>query len=220
MKYNPSILVKNGQKYAHLTVIEILKVRFGHRVTCKCDCGITITRRYSLIFGHKRLAAINCGDDKCKFRQRFNQGLSKSPEYAAWRHMIQRCYIKSRKDYPRYGGRGIRVCKRWIFSFPAFLKNMGKRPSEIHSLERKNNNGNYTPKNCKWATRIEQARNKRNNCLLTCDGKTATAPEWSEITGLTVAAIKRRRSAGWKDEEIIKTPKLTRPRHREMRLIS
>jgi hypothetical protein len=86
---------------------------------------------------------------------------STSPEYSAWVSMKQRCNNPKHPAYKHYGGRGIRVCVAWAKSFGAFLKDMGCRPNKNLSLERKNNNGNYEPRNCKWATRSEQRRNMR-----------------------------------------------------------
>ena len=85
----------------------------------------------------------------------------RTAEYRIWRHMKSRCLNPKVPCFKYYGGRGIRVCIRWLNSFPNFLADMGRRPSPDLSIERKNNDGNYTPKNCKWATRSEQNKNRQ-----------------------------------------------------------
>lgn len=84
-----------------------------------------------------------------------------TPEYSAYNHMRQRCYNDNNKDFYNYGGRGIKVCSRWLESFDNFYEDMGGRPSPNHSLDRIDVNGNYTPDNCKWSDRTEQNYNQR-----------------------------------------------------------
>jgi len=86
---------------------------------------------------------------------------SQTPEYASWEHMKDRCYNQNCNRYYLYGGRGIKVCERWRNSYVAFLKDMGRKPSHIHSIDRLDTNGNYEPSNCKWSTPKEQANNRR-----------------------------------------------------------
>ncbi len=116
--------------------------------------------------------------------------------YYTWQGMISRCYYPKNIAYHRYGGRGIKVCKRWRDDFLNFLADMGRPPKE-KSLDRLNNDGHYTPKNCRWATREEQGNNCINNRLITFGGVTKTLTQWSADNGLTLHALHKRLSAGW-----------------------
>lgn len=121
-----------------------------------------------------------------------------SPEWLSWKSMKARCLRASHKDYPRYGGRGIGVCNRWINSFENFLADMGHRPSDAHSLDRyPNKDGNYEPGNCRWATRVQQQRNKGNNALIEYNGERCCATEWGERLGIKHDTISHRLKAGW-----------------------
>lgn len=112
-------------------------------------------------------------------------GLSGSPEYSVWCRMKKRCYDEECKDYPNYGGRGIRVCDEWLASFDAFLAHVGPRPTAKHSIDRyPNNDGNYEPGNVRWATRVQQARNMRTNRVIEHGGEKRTMTEWAEVLGI------------------------------------
>lgn len=123
---------------------------------------------------------------------RTTHGASGSPEYVIWTHMKARCFDESDKSYQRYGGRGITVCQRWVNDFPAFYADMGDRPSPLHSIERKNNEGNYEPGNCRWATATEQARNRRSSVLVEHNGQVKTVAEWAEIHGIKPGVLGQR----------------------------
>lgn len=88
---------------------------------------------------------------------------SRRPEYVAWLHMRERCSNPGNSRYARYGGRNIKVCARWLASFGSFYADMGERPSPLYTLERKDNDGNYTPDNCEWATYKKQTDNRGMN---------------------------------------------------------
>ncbi len=131
--------------------------------------------------------------------------LESLPEYGVWQAMRRRCMNPDCRDYPRYGGRGITVCKEWD-SYDVFLSDMGLRPSDDHQIERRDNDRGYSPENCRWATRVEQARNKSNNRRVTARGKRLTLVEWAEVTGLGAATIKKRLDSGWPNELALFTP--------------
>jgi len=132
-------------------------------------------------------------------------GMSKSPTYRIWIALRRRCYVETASGFALYGGRGVRVCARWA-SFENFLSDMGERPSGDHSIDRIDNNGNYEPGNCRWATDTEQARNKRNNVLLTAHGTTKTMAEWTEQSSVTTGAITYRLRTGWSPEDAVSLP--------------
>lgn len=129
-----------------------------------------------------------------------------TPEYQTWIEIKRRCHDSTRHDYPRYGGRGIKVCYEWLISFQAFLNHVGKRPSKNHSLDRINSNRGYEPGNCRWATRKEQGRNKSNNRLITYKNQTLCLSEWCELLGIKRHVIKCRLSLGWTVEKAFETP--------------
>lgn len=114
-----------------------------------------------------------------------------SPEYTAWNMMKQRCYNPKYPHYSYYGGKGITVCERWVTSFENFLEDMGKRPTPLHSLDRKNGELNYCKENCRWATKKEQSQNRKNVVMHTMEGLTMCGFEWSKYFGVTYQALRR-----------------------------
>lgn len=134
----------------------------------------------------------------------------RTPEYRAWNNMLCRCYVPSTRAFARYGGRGIQVCKRWRDSYKAFLSDMGRRPSSKHSLERVDNDGNYEPGNCAWATQSAQNRNKQVNVKIAIDGRTLCATDWAIEVGLPPAVVLKRLRCGWAPEAAVFTPRLKR----------
>lgn len=134
-----------------------------------------------------------------------------SPEFWAWCACRQRCYNTNAPFYTSYGGRGIVVCDRWCdkkHGFKNFLLDMGKRPSDKHSLDRVDNNGNYDPANCRWATSIEQGNNKRNNVFITHNGVSLSIREWASVLGIDAELIRNRRKNGWSTDKILSKRKL------------
>jgi hypothetical protein len=131
--------------------------------------------------------------------------MSNTAEYRAWCHMLHRCNNPKDKAYHNYGGRGITVCEDWL-KFENFYRDMGDRPSEKHSLDRIDNNGNYCKDNCRWATRKEQCNNRRSNRHVCLGGEKKTVMEWSDQFGLSNLTIASRLSRGWGDEDALQSP--------------
>lgn len=138
----------------------------------------------------------------------YKHGMLNTPEYRAWHAMKVRCNNKNAPNYRLYGGRGIRVCESWNGSFETFFSDMGKRPSKYHQLDRIDNDGDYKPENCRWATATQQANNRRSNRLLTVRGKTKTVAEWSREVGVEADTIRKRLASGMSDEEAIESGNL------------
>ena len=122
----------------------------------------------------------------------------------AWGQMIARCYDPDNHKYPSYGGRGIRVCDRWICR-RLFLEDMGDRPEGM-TLNRIDNDGPYSPENCEWASHTAQAQNRRDNRRISFDGKTECLTEWARIYGLNRTTLRKRLDAGWSMEAALKAP--------------
>lgn len=127
-------------------------------------------------------------------------------EYKTWKAMKARCYDKKNISYYNYGARGIKVCKRWLNNYSNFLKDIGRKPTNKHSLDRINTYGDYTPKNCRWATREEQRRNSRNVTPITFNGETRLIIDWSGISGIPQESISGRLRKGWSIEDAIFKP--------------
>jgi hypothetical protein len=132
----------------------------------------------------------------------------KSATYRTWRSMKQRCSRKKDTNNPNYGGRGITVCERWQ-KFDNFLEDMGPKPVGL-TLERRNNNLGYSPENCKWASQVEQANNKRNSRLVEYIGRRITLAQLSKETGIKRTTIDQRLDAGFTTEQAVSMPILTR----------
>jgi hypothetical protein len=123
---------------------------------------------------------------------------------ACWSDMMRRCYNQEARNFCNWGGRGIAVCERW-HEFKNFLADMGEAPAGL-TIDRIDNNGNYDPGNCRWATYKQQLRNRRNNRLITAGGVTKTLAEWAESLGVSEMCIWHRLRVGWDPEAAVTQP--------------
>ena len=214
------ILARNrylGKRFGKLIVTAILKAVDGRHRMChvECDCGATrsLQIRY-LTGGH----STHCGCSDKHTGQPMGghhelHGQSGTPEYHAFMSMLSRCYSPKSSAWFTHGARGIRVCDRWLpdrhggsmtmtEALENFLADMGDRPKGM-TLDRKDNEGHYSPENCRWATPRAQANNRRNTLQLTIRGTTKTFSEWSKGSGIGTSLIRHRLMNGWPAERAL-----------------
>ena len=206
----PSKLTKDmtGQRFTRLLVLSRAPSdKNGNaKWNCLCDCGnTTVSSGFTLRNGEAK----SCGcltTDQLRERAPTHR-MSKSPEYLSWAGMHQRCKNPHSKRWARYGKRGIKVCERWS-SFENFYSDMGSRPSLNYSLERINNDGDYEPENCKWATKSEQNRNHSANHMVTYRGQRVPLVTAIEMagTGIERGTVQSRLGRGWTIEAALETP--------------
>ncbi len=189
-----------GSKIGRWTVIDLLP---KYEARCRCECGtVRIVFIGSLVSNRSK----SCGCLRVETTRARSlvhgesSGRKHSAEYSSWAGMRERCLNPNNGRFSYYGGRGIKVCKRWD-SFNLFVEDMGRKPSKNHSVERINNNGNYEPSNCRWATKLEQCENQRSNRLVTFGGETKTISQWSRLTNINYYTILGRINKGWSSEK-------------------
>jgi hypothetical protein len=205
-----------GQRFGCLTV-----VRRGpnsasgrSRWVCRCDCGVpealkhanNLHRGLGLHCGCKTGVNISAGKIKHGYAMLKRDG-SRHSEYLSWGAMKSRVLNPNDHAYPRYGGRGIGICEEWQSSFEAFLRDMGAKPGPGYSLERRDNNGDYCPANCCWATVPEQLDNRRITVTLEHDGVVKPLAEWARISGVSRNRLAARLRAGWPVDRALSAPR-------------
>lgn len=209
-----------GMKFGRLTVIAFLGKNgrsHSHRWSCRCDCGnLMATFGSSLTCGETQ--SCGCLQRELTVKRNKTHGKTYTPEYIVWTGIKARCCNPKNAAYPDYGGRGIKICVRWAFSFLDFLEDVGPRPGPGFEIDRfPNNDGDYEPGNVRWVKTILNARNKRNNRRITVSGETLCVSEWSERTGIDPKVIYARLSLGWPEDAAVLTPverKYSHPRRK------
>jgi hypothetical protein len=200
-----------GLRYGRLLVIRQMPRNSKFiRWECLCDCG---NYTYPIT---SQLNSNNCRSCGCLQKDKAKEhntrhGMTNTSEFGIWYTMKRRCNDPKVKNYNIYGGRGIKVCNRWMECFENFYEDMGPRPSEEHSIERLDTNGNYCPENCIWGTEEIQSRNRRNNVKVTINGVTKLMIDWAKDYGVDESLVRSRRAKGWSlNETIFTVPKHTR----------
>lgn len=200
-----------GRVFGRLTVLSRApNIKQWTRWSCRCECGTVVdTYSTSLLRGLTQ----SCG---CLQRERtsisgktsnLKHGFYNHPLYGVWDGMMRRCYKPATANYRNYGGRGIAVCDDWHSPEKFVTWGIASGYTKGLSLDRyPDNNGNYEPGNCRWATMKQQLRNKRSNVFLEWDGQRRTVSEWAEVTGLRFHVIRSRMHRGWSTEDVLTRP--------------
>lgn len=215
----PSKLIKDmtGQRFTRLLVVDRAPSdsNGNARWNCICDCGsATVSSGFTLRNGEAK--SCGCLTTEQLAERAVKHGLCGTPEYRTWASMLNRCRNPNFPGYSDYGGRGIGVCERWKV-FSQFFADMGSRPSPKHSIERINNDGNYEPSNCRWATDAEQRRNTRQNHIVEYMGTKMTLMDAAKLAGLNFNCLRYRITHGWDIDRAMTEPPKELAVHRIMR---
>ncbi len=190
---------------------------------CLCDCGVIVIKSRDTFRPGRVCACEDCtkkrtriicsrfGEESPSFKHGHAVGHKHSPTFTSWAAMLNRCGNLMDTRYHRYGGRGITVCSRWRDSFPLFLEDMGERPPGL-TLDRIDNNGDYTPQNCRWATNDEQMNNTSQSCRILFNGRMQTVTQWGKELGIPRETLFSRLKKGRSLEEVFSQAHLTRER--------
>lgn len=187
----------SGHNFSMLRVVSFAGER---KWNCVCGCGNTaIVRSYHLKSGHT--SSCGCAITKMLLDRNTTHNKRRTPEYGVWTDMKKRCENPKHKFYSYYGGRGIKVCEHWQ-SFESFYKDMAPRPEGL-TIDRINSNGDYSPENCRWATRTEQTRNRKNSRFIEWGGEKIPLIEAAKMLNIKYSCILDRVRSGWTNEKIM-----------------
>lgn len=201
----------SGQRFGRLTVLCLgQKLPNGLSTwVCKCDCGKVKEVRGALLRKGTTRSCGCLGRESVAESNRRRRVCRDGEErlHNIWALMKYRCNTESSPDYPLYGARGVTVCPEWMSSFAAFRDwALANGYRDDLTIDRRKNDGNYCPENCRWATAAEQARNRRDNVFIELDGERKTVSEWAREYGIEPSTIYRRLKCGWDAEDAVKMP--------------
>ena len=209
-----------NKTFGKLTAIGPVHKNKNNRIVwlCSCSCGNNCTAVSSdLIHGDTKSCGCSSSRSTIGVRSTTHE-LGGTPEHYAWSGMKSRCNNPNNPKYKSYNGRGISVCSRWA-TFENFLSDMGKKPSPSHSIDRINNDGPYSPENCRWASPRQQSNNTRKNVTITHNNETLTIAQWARKTGLRYATLRDRIYKNhWAIEKALTTPTQTKYQHTNLGL--
>ena len=208
-----------GLKFGRWTVIRLIETlpSLSHIVLCECECGTrkSVMSNY-LSLGDSR--SCGCLRNEKTIERSTRHGMANrgkvTNHYTLYHDILRRC-----RRHPRYAGRGIIMCDRWLHGengktgLELFAEDMGPRPEGM-TVERKNNDGPYSPENCVWGSRFDQSNNRQDTRWITYKGETMSISRWAIRLGVSRGALSNRYNRGWSDEKIIETP-VTSPKKKE-----
>jgi len=171
---------------------------------CLCACGSIGVYATSNVVRGNSTQCVSCKKEKVAAKNTHHGENTSVPEYSTWANLLTRTRNKNTACADNYINRGIKTCARWQEpngqGYLNFLADMGRKPGPEYTIERKDNNGDYCPENCKWATKKEQNRNRRSNIYVTIDGVTKLKTDWLDEAGISSATLRWRLNAGWSIE--------------------
>ena len=194
-----------GQVFGRLEVLSRVSARGQSKWLCRCLCGNErINAGYALRNG--LIKSCGCLRQSIAAVKNKKHGMTRTPEYMTWVNMRNRCYRPESRGYDRYGAKGITVCDRWLNSFENFFADMGARPSR-YQLDRIDPAKGYSPENCRWATLIDQANNKKRVIQVTINGETMSVSDWCRRLNLCHRTIRSRiYERGWNPVDALTKP--------------
>lgn len=198
-----------GLVFGRLTVIGYSRsIKNSAYWNCRCSCGNGVeVGGHAMRSGHTASCGCLHSETLAERNRKHSHAerKNKHPDYSVWKAMKKRCYNPNSPFYKNYGGRGIKVCERWRTSFQNFTEDMGRRPTGF-SIDRIDNNGNYSPENCRWASVQDQANNRSNNRVLEFGGLKMNSKQWAIKLGMSPSCLRTRLHNGWPIERALTTP--------------